>query len=233
MFSRAQLMEYELGIVVPSLREQFEAAFADQPGEPRVDIMRIMRDALLRVTARIVGIDQLDTAADVDELRDLAEHFGEGSSAEWAIDDREAVVAASVAAKDRFGARFFTPALHRRRELLADVQRGELPESELPNDLIMLLLRSDADWDTELLLREVIFYVTASANTTTHLAPHVLREVLAHFDRHPGDRGKAGDLGFLQRAVSEGLRLHPTVPALLRTALDDVTLPDGRTFVAG
>ncbi|GGM20766.1 cytochrome P450 [Dactylosporangium sucinum] len=226
MFSRAQLMDYELRTVVPALREQLEAAFDGGAAAPKVDIMHVMRDALLRVTAKVVGIDDLAGPADVDELRELAEHFGEGSSAEWAIHDREAVVAAAVAAKDRFGERFFRPAMQRRQALLAAA-------AEVPNDLTTLLLRNYGDWEPEKLLREVIFYVTASANTTTHLAPHVLQEVLAHFERRPEDRAKAGDLSFLQRAVSEGLRLHPTVPALLRLALEDVTLPSGRTFAAG
>jgi cytochrome P450 len=225
MFSRAQLMDYELATVVPALREQLEAAF-EQGEQPTVDIMRIMRDALLRVTATIVGLDELHDAAEVEELRELADHFGEGSSAEWAIHDREAVVAAAVAAKDRFGERFFFPAMERRKALLAAGQ-------QVPNDLTTLLLRKYENWDTEKLLREIIFYVTASANTTTHLAPHVLREVLEHFDAHPEDRDKAGDLSFLQRAVSEGLRLHPTVPALLRRALADITLPSGRTVAKG
>jgi cytochrome P450 len=225
MFSRAQLMDYELATVVPALREQLAAAFDD--GErPKVDIMHVMRSALLRVTAKIVGIDGLSGAAAVAELRELAEHFGNGSSAEWAVHDREAVVAAAVEAKDRFRVRFFEPALLRRGELLA-------AGADVPNDLITLLLRNYAEWDTEQLLREVIFYVTASANTTTHLAPHVLREVLDHLDSHPADRARTGELGFLQRAVSEGLRLHPTVPALLRLALKDITLPSGTKVARG
>jgi len=226
MFSRAQLMEYELRTVIPALRQQLDAAVAGTAALPRVDIMRIMREALLRVTAKVVGIDNLYDPADVEDLRDVADHFGEGSSAEWALEDREAVVAAAVAAKDRFGERFFEPARRRRAAMLAAGR-------DAPNDLITLLLRNYGDWETEKLLREVVFYVTASANTTTHLAPHVLQEVLRHFNRYPADRDKAGDLGFLQRAVSEGLRLHPTVPALLRLALEDVTLPSGRRFVAG
>lgn len=232
MFSRAQLMVYELGIVVPALREQLGSACSRNLENPKVDILHIMGDALLRVTAKIVGIDEL-TMIDMDELRELAEHFGEGSSAEWALEDREAVVAASVAAKDRFAERFFLPALARRKKLVVAVQREELEEAELPNDLTTLLLRAYESWDTEKLLREIIFYVTASANTTTHLAPHVLQELLQHFEAHPEDRAKAGDLSFLQRAVSEGLRLHPTVPGLLRLAREDVTLPSGRSFAAG
>jgi cytochrome P450 len=233
MFSRAQLMAYELGTVVPALREQLESAFAEQPEAPKIDILHIMREALLRVTAKIVGIDDLDASGGMDELRELAEHFGEGSSAEWTLNDREAVVAASVAAKDRFAERFFLRSLARRKKLIGEVQRGVLEESVLPNDLTTLLLRAYEEWDTEKLLREIIFYVTASANTTTHLAPHVLRELLRHFESHPDDRARTGDLSFLQRAVSEGLRLHPTVPALLRLAREHVTLPSGRSFKAG
>lgn len=133
--------------------------------------------------------------------------------------------------QDRFDARFFRPAYDRRRQLVTAVRRGERAGADLPNDLTTLLLRRYQDWDPELLLREIVFYVTASANTTTHLAPHVLHEVLTHLADHPED--PAGDLSFLQRAVSEGLRLHPTVPALLRQATSDLTMPSGRRYAAG
>ena len=235
MFSRAQLMEYELGIIAPALRESLGRAVAESSGDGpiKADILKIMRDALLRVTAMIVGLDGVDSMEATEELRELAEFLGEGASAEWARADREAIVAASLAAKERFSERFFLASMQRREELVAAFRRGELAEEDLPNDLTTILLKSYDSWDTEMLIREIIFFIVASSSTTTHSAPHVLRDILTWFDKRPEDREKAGDLSFLQRAVSESLRLHPTVPALLRLTREDVTLPSGRSFAAG
>src|SRR3954470_4149549 len=53
MFSRPALMSYELGLIRPALRE----ALAAGAGRARVPIQGVMRAALLRVSARIVGLD--------------------------------------------------------------------------------------------------------------------------------------------------------------------------------
>ena len=62
--------------------------------------------------------------------------------------------------------------------------------------------------------------------------------MLWHLDQwwaaHPEDRERATDLEFLRAAVSESLRLHQPVPALLRMAMKDVTLASsGRFFSKG
>ena len=88
-------------------------------------------------------------------------------------------------------------------------------------------------WDEDDLLRECIFFLVASASTTTHSAPHTLLELDHWFGEHPEDLARSSHLGFLQRAVSEALRLHPPVPALLRLALADVVLSTGRRIAAG
>ena len=98
---------------------------------------------------------------------------------------------------------------------MARYRAGELAEADLPEDLLTLLLRRYESWDEEDLLRECIFFLVASASTTTHSAPHTLLELDQWLAAHPEDAARTSDLGFLQRAVSEALRLHPPVPALL------------------
>jgi len=237
MFSRAQLSEYELHIVAPTLRASLEQALTAAGAAAKVDILRLMRHALLRVTARIVGLDDVDSPARAEELRVLAEAFGEAASAEWAREGQAEIVARSLRARERFDAEFFLPSLQRRTAILAEQRAGQIGNQvgteTVPNDLLTILLSAHDGWDADLLAREIIFFIVASSSTTTHSAPHVLHDLLTWFEDHPGDRARRGELSFLQRAVSESLRLHPTVPALLRMAREDVTLPSGRSFVKG
>ncbi|GAA1851737.1 cytochrome P450 [Pseudonocardia ailaonensis] len=225
MFSRSQLMEYELEITVPALRRHLLEAL--DGGDSKIDIMDVMRSALLQVTAKIIGLDLPDSAADIDELRVMAERFGDAAAAEWLVSGAAEVVEEALTARDRFDVRYFQPALARRRRLIATNEAGST------NDLLTLLLRTFPDMDTDQLRREAVFYVNAAANTTSHLAPHVLLDLMEYFKGNPEHRGLAADLGFLQRAVSEALRLHPTVPALMRMALDDIELSTGRTVAKG
>jgi cytochrome P450 len=233
MFSRASLMEYELGIIVPALQASLGITSDGLSGQVKVDLLHVMRDALLRVSARIIGLDGVDSAAGTEQLREIAERFGEGASAEWSLEDKDAIVARALAAKSEFITSLVAPSRARRVALLAANARGEIADDELPSDLLTILLRSYPEWDDDKLVREAIFFLVASSSTTTHSAPHVLREIMDWFSAHPEDRAKAQDLSFLQRAVSEALRLHPPVPALLRSTLRDHTLASGMTFSAG
>jgi cytochrome P450 len=139
----------------------------------------------------------------------------------------------SIEAKEEFRERFFRPARDRRAALLRAVEAGARPAEELPNDLLTLLLKAYDDWDEDEMLRECIFYLGASASTTSQAAPHVLFEILSWVERHPQDAARLQDVTFLRAAVHETLRLHPPAPALMRAALEDVTLSTGRVMRAG
>jgi cytochrome P450 len=113
-------------------------------------------------------------------------------------------------------------------------RRGDLADEQLPIDLTTVLLREHGDdWDDDLWLRESLFYVVASANTTTHAVPHIFLELEHWLTAHPEDRARLDDDAFLRRAANEGLRFHGPVPALLRRVVRDTTLSTGRSFRAG
>jgi cytochrome P450 len=231
MFARPSLMTYELELVRPALRDGLAAAL-DPTGTAKIAIHAIMRDALLRVSARIVGLD-VDSDEDTEALRSMGDRLGEGNSAEWAVGDVDEIIRKALEAKDEFNERFFLPAQRRRLALLEAHRLGEIEDGELPDDLLMLLLRAYEDWDDDQLLRECIFYLGASASTTTHIAPHVLFEILNWVEHHPEDAENVLDTAFLRACVHETLRLHPPVPALMRAALEDVELTSGRIMHAG
>ena len=228
MFSRPALMSYELGLIRPALR----AALATGDGSVRIPIQSVMRAALLRISARIVGLD-VESTQDTDALRSMSERVGEGTASEWLTEGVDEVVRRSVEAKEEFRQRFFRPARDRRVELLRRVAAGELAADGLPNDLLTLLLKAYDEWAEEAMLRECIFYLGASASTTSQAAPHVLFEILNWVRQHPEDAARTRDVRFLRAAVHETLRLHPPAPALMRAALEDVELSTGRVMREG
>jgi cytochrome P450 len=231
MFSRPALIGYELELVRPALREHL-AAVVGPTGAAKIAIQAVMRGALLRISARIVGLDVV-TDEDTDLLRSMSERVGEGTASEWLTEGVDAVVATAIRTKEEFKERFFRPARDRRLALLEQVRTGELDAEQLPQDLLTLLLKAYDDWDEDLMLRECIFYLGASASTTSQAAPHVLYDILSWISNHPEDAEKLADTAFLRASVHEALRLHPPAPALMRAALEDVTLSSGRVMSAG
>jgi cytochrome P450 len=233
MFSRPALREYEFSLVVPALRESLAEARTGHDGAVKVDLLRVMKDALLRVSARVVGLDGVVTMADTDRLRDIAERLGEGAAVEWSTTDTAPILASAMQAKDDLVQEFYGESKDRREGLVAQWRAGELAEDELPNDLLTILLKSYDHWDEDKLLRECVFFLIASASTTTHSAPHVLWELVQLVVTKPETGPRAATLSYLQRAVSEALRLHPPVPALLRVVAEDIQLRSGRQLRAG
>lgn len=233
MFGRPALRSYEFDLVGPVLDRRLAAVTSAGGIHATVDVLDVMQDALVRVSAAIVGLDGVDDYDDALCLRSIAERLQNGASAEWSAEDQDALMAQALGARAEFVERFYRPSRQRRAELVAQCAAGRIDESELPVDLLTLLLTAYGEWDEDLVLRECAFFLIASAGTTTHAAPHVLYEIENWFADHPEDRVHCHDVGFLQGAVAEALRLHPPVPALIRAATTDVTLSSGRTLRAG
>ena len=232
MFSRPALMSYELQLIRPALRDAFAAAAQQPDGVLRVPIQGVMRAALLRISARVVGLD-VTTEEDTEALRSMSERIGEGTASEWLTEGVDEVVRRAVEAKEEFRRRFFRPARDRRTELIRKADAGEIRTEDLPNDLLTLLLKAYDDWEEEKMLKECIFYLGASSSTTSQAAPHLLYEILTWVEHHPEDAEKVHDVSFLRASAHETLRLHPPAPALMRAALEDVQLSTGRVMPAG
>ena len=235
LFERRALEFYEHQTFKGSLRIAFEQAEAqrDQVGRPQVDLLWLTRMTLVPVTAAVVGLDGVDNEAAVIHLEDISRRLGEGASVEWSTRNHQEVMKEAMEAKDDLLVNFYNSSLERRRDLVTSWKSGDIEESDLPTDLLTLALREYFDaFDEDLWLRESLFFVVASANTTTHATPHVFNEIINWRDEHPEESHLLEQEVFVRHAVDEALRLHGPVPALLRRALKDTDAISGHSFLA-
>jgi cytochrome P450 len=229
LFTHEALRDYEFQAVLKTVREGLDGAVGGvPPGQlARVDLSRLMQTALLNVSVMLVGLD--DVA--FEHLRDIARALFEGTTSEFNTRNAQQAIESALAAKAEFARRYYYPSKARREALIARWRAGELSASDLPRDLLTVLLTKYAEWDDDRLLREVLFFLVASSNTTTHATPHVLFEVLKWLERNPHERDALRDKVFLQRVTGEGMRLHPPVPVLIRKALQDVEVGPSRLMI--
>jgi cytochrome P450 len=150
----------------------------------------------------------------------------------WATTNQDEVVRRVHETWLRLQEEFYRPARERRQRLLAEHAAGQFEAGELPNDLIMVLLRNPAAIaghdQADLIAHELGLFLTASVNTTTAATPKTVEALSLWLQGHPEDRAHLGDEAFLRQAAQEALRLHPTVPYLLRQAERDLSLSTGR-----
>ena len=235
VISREALRFYEDTVFVPLIRQRLERLAKEQRGDDGLvheDLLIFTRMVLVQLTATMIGLDGLDDPDEVEALYRCAERFGEAASVEWSTGDHDAILAAAFDANDTFYERWMGHSLERRRQLVArhDEDGGA---SDLPLDLLTMLLVHAPELDDGALRREAIFFLLASSSTTTHATPHVILELLDWLEANPADRALIHNVDFIKQVANEGLRLHPPTPALLRRALRPVTLSTGRTFEAG
>jgi cytochrome P450 len=207
------------------------AASGQTEGEVPIDLLRVSRSALLQVTAVLIGLDA-DNAEAVDNLTEYAARFAPGAALAYKDGDVEETWNEAIAARNQFSADVFEPLLENRRALVNAHRRGELPTHDLPRDLLTALLVHLPDLPDEMLLQEILLFIVASTDTTTHGVVTSLSHLFEWFDEHPEDLSKRTDREFLQGVVFEAIRLHPP-PAVLREAAEDLALANGRKFSAG
>jgi cytochrome P450 len=239
LFRRGALTHYEEQILLPELR----AALNRLAQRPRVDggvrsddLPLLVRSALVRASAALIGLDLADEEA-VDRLLAYSSVIAEGRDVVWATTNQDEVVRRVHETWLRLQAEFYRPARERREKLLAEHAAGRVAEGRLPNDLITVLLRNPAAIagrdEADLIAHELGLFLTASINTTTAATPKTVEALSRWLESHPEDRAELGDEGFLRQAAQEALRLYPTVPYLLRQAECDVVLSTGRHVAEG
>lgn len=227
LFRRAQLLHYEDDILLPELR----AALGGLAALPRVDefvlcpdLPMLVRSALVRVSASLIGIDLADDDA-VNRLLAYSSEIAEGRDVVWATTNQDHVVRRVNETWRRLKDEFYKPSRERRERLLVE-------QAETPVDLITTLLRNPAaiagHAEADMIVHELGLFLTASVNTTTVATPKTVESLLRWLEAHPEDRSRLDDEAFLRQAAQEALRLFPTVPYLLRQAERDSTLSSGR-----
>ncbi|MBD3915074.1 cytochrome P450 [Nocardioides hwasunensis] len=238
LFSRAALQVYETEALLPVISRLMldleDSRGAD--GIIRADFVPLARAMLTRITALVVGVDDVDTPENTEIFQSYVAKLGVAASVEWSLRDHDEVVAEGVEAKTAIIEEFLRPSMAKRQELATRLERGELQREDLPTDLLtMLAVHADqfSGLDDDYVWREAILALVAASQTTTHALPHVLMHLEKWFETHPEDRERVQESEFVRRAVTESLRLHQPAPALTRIATSDVQLRSGRTIADG
>ncbi len=238
LFRRSTLRYYETAVLAPALAAALDGCRTqrDADGVVRVELQRLLRAIIHKVSATLVGLDAVDTPEATERFIRCMNELSTGVNIEWASRDHREVIREALEYQRRFAAEFFEPSWRRREALVAEVEAGRRPESDLPQDLITVLIRNRehfAQYDPGVFIREATLFNGAATNTITLALPHVVAELDGWVREHPEDQRRLTDAEFLRLAIAETLRLHPASPFLIRRAVRAARLPSGRAIEAG
>jgi cytochrome P450 len=183
----------------------------------RLDLVEFLESVFIHFTAKLIGLDGVDTADGLARLRSCASSIAAGSSSAF-LDDRTAINEEALEAKRRYVDEFFRPSLERSRGLLRDGAAG------LPRNLIAFIAAgASPDYGNEAhALAESTFLFAASVGTSTQSIVHTVAYLDEWFKRHPEDLARKTDIDFLLRSLQETIRLRaPFSPYTTRIAAED------------
>jgi cytochrome P450 len=224
-FRADRLRLYERELFPAVLDEMLDRLIDD----PHVDLFELGELLSVVLAARRAGLDH---DGSVEQLRALVGYVDAFSQASAILDakDPETVRATARQAWADFEREFVRPSWERRRAAVERFLRGELPEDELPHDILTVLLVHRADPRLELdddgrIVREVGTYLQGGTHTSSQTLINTLDLLFPRLAAEPdlGARVVADRL-FAQRCVHETLRLRPTTPKIKRRAEADTTV---------
>lgn len=227
-------------VIGPTLTSNLDRVLAnpEPDGIPRTDLVDFGRRIFLQMSARLVGIDDLEEPERETRLIELlaAMMRGAGIRFRGVQDDPAMIRRLALEAKATLFEEYYTPSLQHRRELVRRLREGALLGDEVPKDfLTMVAADFDAEWtaDPDRCLRQACSFLVAGSLSSARPMPHAIAELDRWFTEHPEDRQRRKDPAFLHSVISEVLRLHPGAQALWRQALNEVTLTTGRVIREG
>ena len=204
LFGATQLSKYEQSVLANVVEDEM-AAIAAHPsadGVPRADLIPLMRRMTLRISAALVGLDDID-AGRLEQLTGLVARLGDGILIQWTTRDHDEVMRDAMACKKEFWADFVEPALRKRQDQHA---AGALPD----DDLISVIMNDTTlTWSDDEILKETLLHMTAAAFTTATAVTHAVAELTDWLPDHPEAHERLTDPAFLRIVGMETLRLHP------------------------
>lgn len=182
----------------------------------------------MNLTADFAGIDRPEQSAEeTAHLLRLVAIFSEGATIVHSTRPKDEVRREVGEAIADFEPRFLAPSVARRRELISQLEAGQVEEEALPRDVLTVILhKGDPDEFTpDVLTREIAFYLQAGAHSTANSTIHAFHDIYtwAEEDSARWTRLREDPI-FFQRCVHESLRLHPASPVALRRATCPVLL---------
>lgn len=189
----------------------------------KMDIVDFGYRVMVNLTADFTGIDRpKKSPEETEQLIKMLRLFGRTATLAHSTEDREPIRRAALDALADFQRDYVDPSVARRQALIASVNRGELSEEDLPRDILTVLLKNQdtVQLADDVRVREMAFFALAGAHTSIHTLGHVMHEIFTWCASHPEDWSRfETDPLFVQRAVHESIRLHPSSPIAARRAL--------------
>ena len=140
------------------------------------------------------GVDRpLGTPEESSRLYRLMMVVIEGATIANYLGDKAELEARMRYALDEFDRNFVQPSRTRPEAMLAAVATGELPGSELPRDVLTVLVRSVDEFSLppDMVLRQTAFFLLSGAHTTATSFTRTMHRLLDHMDADPEDRERA------------------------------------------
>ncbi|MEE3294390.1 MAG: cytochrome P450, partial [Pseudomonadota bacterium] len=174
----------------------------------------------MNLTADFAGIDRLKkTPEETENLLTLVKIFSQGATLVHSKRPHDEVNMEVTEALAVFEEKFLIPSKNRRLKILKQFNDNKLDEDDLPRDVLTVLLRNvdGINLDSEIIKREIAFYLQAGSHSTANSMTHALHDIFGWMEKHPEDKEKIyNDPIFLQRCVHESMRLHPASPVAWR-----------------
>ncbi len=225
---RRDVFRYYEREVIPALATRTMAPFV---AAGRADLVALGYRITMNLTADFAGLDRVEqTPEETEALLALVMTFSEGATLVHSTRDKEVVRAEVREALRHLDERFLLRSIDRRRALIAECVAGRLPESELPRDVLTVLLRNDDKLalGEDVIRREVAFYLQAGSHSTANSMTHALHDIFTWCAAHREGWSRIGrEPFFLQRCVHESMRLHPASPVAWRRAVCPAHAPSG------
>lgn len=225
-FRPDRLREYERDLFPDVLSDMLDRLIADE----HLDLFPLGELVSVVLAARRAGIDfDPSDQATLRRLVSYVDAFSQGSAILDAKDP-DAVRAVVREALEEFERDFVRPAWARRAATVEQHRRGELDETDLPRDILTVLLVHRSDPSLELddagrLVREVATYLQGGTHTSSQTLINTLDLLFPLAERDPSLLQRVvDDRRFAQRCIHETLRLRPTTPKIRRRAEADLVI---------
>ena len=215
---RRNFFKYYEKEVFPTTLEQTLAPFLQGGGG---DLIQIGYRLTVNLTADFAGIDRpRKSEEETQQLIRLVKKFSEGATMVHSTRPRAQVEAEVRAAMAEFDCEFLKPSIARREALLGRFASDEMAETELPRDVLTVILRAQEElqFDHAQRLREIAFYMQAGSHSTANSVVHALDEILTWAGEDADHWRQLANPIFVQHCVHESLRLHPASPEAWRAA---------------
>jgi len=224
LFRRNFFRHYENEVFPGLLQETLDQFLTDE----QTDLKQLGYRIMVHLSLAFAGIDRIDgSVEEADAQHRLLIQLGQAATIGQYQGDRSEILKEIAGALEEFEQRFFQPARSKREALIAAFNAGELAETDLPRDILTILLMNTdkLNMPNELMVREVAFFYLAASHTSVHTLVHAFNEIFGWFANRDGHASHpAGDPALLQRFVLESMRLHPSSPVALRKAEETIAV---------